>query len=561
MEQRANGIGASRFRSSMWLVCTIGLTAFFGSVLLVNLDNFRPLSSDDSWIMSISYKLATQGVLGSDMYAGFYNADQHWLINPPVHYISQAISFRIGGAGVAQARWVSVASAIVLIWVVGWLAYLWYGLPAALLTEMLLVLWRSDLIASYTDLPLLAVSRSGRSDLSALAWVWVSIIGLDRYLRKPGWLVALILGFAAGLASLTQFFGVSVVFLIAVALLRFNRKDLPTVRASYWIAAGFLMVVTPFALYALQHLPDLIDQSRLLGMERIQFGSGEFYLSNISREADRFARLIYRPGPNLMLPSLSDPPLSPWLLVIGSVPTLTYLIWRLRRHSVPEVGDRILFSSLVVFEVFLTLFDETKAALYALILLPSICMSFAAFSVAVIRWAVRAPPILSVRFAVACIGIASLAMIILEGAHAYQINQQQVMSVSNYLDVGRKIALYLEPNATVLGTERWWWALREDHYLSLTTLWTKDRGRAEDSNHKPCIREMLGGGRPCYIIVNNNVRGDILSYPVEVQKDFWEFLEVCSVPLAAWTDKSYGQIQIYRAKPAPDAPLSCQSLF
>ena len=96
--------------------------------------------------MAVGYKLATQGVLGSDMYAGFFGGDRHHFETLPVQHVLQALSFRLLGPGVAQARLVSVAAAVVLIWVVSWLAFRWYGLLAAIVCELLLVAWRSPLL-------------------------------------------------------------------------------------------------------------------------------------------------------------------------------------------------------------------------------------------------------------------------------------------------------------------------------------------------------------------------------------------------------------------------------
>lgn len=103
---------ALRKRIVIWAAWTLGLTLLFVKVAAIDLANFRPVSSDDVWIMSASYKLATEGVFGSDIYAGFFNADQHYFIALPVHHVRQAIVFRLAGAGVAQARWVSLGAAI-----------------------------------------------------------------------------------------------------------------------------------------------------------------------------------------------------------------------------------------------------------------------------------------------------------------------------------------------------------------------------------------------------------------------------------------------------------------
>src|SRR5438046_3116764 len=84
-------------------------------------------------VLAVAYKLATQGVLGSDLYAGFFNADQHFLIKLPLEHVFNAASFKAFGPGVAQMRWVSVVAGVALIWTVSWLAYRWYGLATAVI--------------------------------------------------------------------------------------------------------------------------------------------------------------------------------------------------------------------------------------------------------------------------------------------------------------------------------------------------------------------------------------------------------------------------------------------
>src|SRR5258708_31936202 len=88
----------------------VALTAVFGRIAIYNLGNYRPVSNDEMELMGVAYKLASQGVLGSDLYAGFYNADQHFMITLPLEHVLNASSFKAFGPGVAQMRWVAVVA-------------------------------------------------------------------------------------------------------------------------------------------------------------------------------------------------------------------------------------------------------------------------------------------------------------------------------------------------------------------------------------------------------------------------------------------------------------------
>ena len=98
--------------------------------------------------MSASFKLAHEGVFGSDLYAGLSGADRHYFLALPAHHFFQAAFFRVFGDGVVQARAPSPLAAITVLYTVGWLAYRWVGLERSLATGILLVFWRSNLIAT-----------------------------------------------------------------------------------------------------------------------------------------------------------------------------------------------------------------------------------------------------------------------------------------------------------------------------------------------------------------------------------------------------------------------------
>jgi len=127
-------------RRGQWLgLWLVALTAFYLAVTAANLANYRPISGDDIWILSASHKLATQGVFGSELYAGFFNADRHYFISLPGVHILQAVALHLPGNDLVNARWVSVVSGAVLLWAATALAWRWYGLAAGLVTSLLLL--------------------------------------------------------------------------------------------------------------------------------------------------------------------------------------------------------------------------------------------------------------------------------------------------------------------------------------------------------------------------------------------------------------------------------------
>src|SRR6266851_7192855 len=109
-------IGIRTWRHLIWLLLTLTISAAFARLAVHNLANFRPVSNDEVELMEVGYQLATRGVLGSDMYVGFFGADQHHLWTLPLQHFIDAATFVVFGAGVPAARAVSVAAAVTGIW-------------------------------------------------------------------------------------------------------------------------------------------------------------------------------------------------------------------------------------------------------------------------------------------------------------------------------------------------------------------------------------------------------------------------------------------------------------
>src|SRR5579864_3738597 len=70
---------------------------------LRHLDVAPQVYEDEPWQASTAYKLLTQGVFGSDMFAGFYNMDQRYYGFMPLHPLLMAATFKVLGVGQAKA--------------------------------------------------------------------------------------------------------------------------------------------------------------------------------------------------------------------------------------------------------------------------------------------------------------------------------------------------------------------------------------------------------------------------------------------------------------------------
>ena len=549
-------------RGGAWLLATLIITAAFGRLAVRNLANFRPVSNDEVELIAVAYKLATRGVLGSDMYAGFFGGDDHHLETLPLQHVLEAISFRLFGAGILQARGVSLLAAVSIVWLVGWLAYRWYGLGAAIVCELLLVAWPSNLTAVQNGLPLLGVARAARYDVLAVASVWLAVALLDLTLRRPRPLRALALGVSVGVATLSQFFGSFVVPLLALGWiwarrgasgrpgaaggsLRAGGRGIGGARIAAWAAVGAAVVLAPYAVYVARYPADLLGQLTAYGTNRGDFLRPGFYAENLTSEWTRYVHLFSQGSDNALDASRVW---STWLLVLGIWPAIAFVAWRSRRAE--AAGDRLLLVSLGTFALLLALLDQTKVPLYAILLLPSICLALAAFWTGVLAWALRGRLL---RLAIGAAAAAALVAVGLEGLAAYQADFAEATQVTPYLALGQQIESAVAPDASVLGPERWWWPLHDHQYLSLRSIWFQWAAAASKGGDSPRFVDWVTRSQADSVIVNVNVRADIHAFPESLQMQFWSYVERCTTQVGDIQDANYFDVEVYAVRrPAPD---------
>ena len=531
-----------------WVLWMLAVTAVSGRIAIYNLGNYRPVSNDEMELMAVAYKLATRGVLGSDLYAGFFNADQHFMITLPLEHVFNAASFIAFGTGVAQMRWVSVLAGVALAWTVSWLAYRWYGLATAIICGLLLVAWPSNLTAAPNGLPWLGVTRAARYDILAVTFAWLAIGLLYALLRSPhgatarAKTIAIGVGIACGLASLAQFMGAFVFPLVVVNWLWSRGRRGLTEAPLYLIAVGAAVVWLPWVVFVAQNHADWTAQLTVFGTSRWDVFNPSFYLGNVWNEPARYQDLL-RTGP-AEDPGAPNSLTSQAFLAITMGPAVAYLTRRTPRTR--AIGDRLLWSSLVIFSGLLLLVDQTKTPLYAIILVPSVCLAVAVLSLAVWNLRSRRVNVVVPRVVLACLGLA----IAKDGIAAYQAYLAQAAQVSQYLGVGVQLEQAIGRGEVILGPERWWWALHDHHYASLRSIWWQ---WSADASANKQFADWVSSPQADAIIVNDNIRDDIHAFPEALQQQFWAYVSACTTPVLDLTDASYLRIEVDRVtRPPPD---------
>lgn len=503
------------------------------TVATINLANYRPISGDDAWILSASYKLARQGVFGSDMFAGFFNADQHYFIALPGQHVLQAAALWLWGDGVAQARWVSVLSGAALLWAASLLAWRWYGVTAAILTGLLLMAWQPMLVGD-EGVPLVSLGRSLRYDLSAVAWTWLALLFLGGLLSRPGRGRALATGLCAAAATLTQFFGVFAAVVVGLAWVGQQRRRVLVNPCTRWLVAGFALPLLPYLWYVGAHWSDAVGQTVYLKWDRAAFDL-DALARNLMREPRRFKFFLDQAGAGA----------GPWLLLLGIGPALACLLLRLRRDGAR--GDRLLALTLAVTLLLLSLIDATKAPIYALPLLPAFCLLLALLLGQTLHWAWSHPRPLG--WVLGAATIAALGLVIRHSVDFYRRDRAQALTVSDYEALGEKLAAALPAGAHVAGTERWWWPLRAHPYLALNNLagqWLAQRDR---TGQTPSLADVMAQNDVEYLLMSRNAPGDMKRYAGAVEQQFWAFMDRCTMRREKWQDPWYGELSLHAVRP------------
>ncbi|HEY4684751.1 MAG TPA: glycosyltransferase family 39 protein, partial [Dehalococcoidia bacterium] len=253
--------------------------------VLPNLANHPAVTDDEIWVFSAAYKLANEGVFGSDMFAGFYGADEHYYFNMPAQQFVVAASFKLIGAGVAQARLVGVLYGVATLVLTYLLARRLYGPAAAVLSLGLLLFLRLNM-GFDTGLPLQELAANMRYDLAPVPFL---LAGCLLLLDAPSRARSMAAGALFGLAVLFQFYAA---FLFPIAVLFLWLEALPRqerLRLIGGLLGAAALVGLPYGVYILSDYTDFKGQAGTID-RRADFDRPGFYLDNLADEPDRFLR-------------------------------------------------------------------------------------------------------------------------------------------------------------------------------------------------------------------------------------------------------------------------------
>jgi 4-amino-4-deoxy-L-arabinose transferase-like glycosyltransferase len=528
-----------------WLLAWLAIaTAVYLACTVPFLDDFPLLSGDDAWVMSVSDRLARTGRLGTELFTGFFRADEVYFINLPAQHLWQSSVFTVAGAGVRQARLVSIAAAVALVWVVGWLAFRWYGLAVAIVATALLVFWHSGLIGG--TIPILQAGRTARYDLMSVATVWIAIAFLDRlarlssapavasgFSRTSGFprraVAAAACGVACGLAALTQFHGAFVVPLAAFWWWSLWRRRLVPASSGAVLLGGFALIAGPYAVYVLSNWDAFVGQQSI---HAARFGSTSpgFYLQSLGREWQRFV-----PGPNR--------PGAFWLFLLGTGPAL----WHLARRAVGghEPGDRLLLATVAIFWPLLGLLEPVKAPLYAVVLVPSICLMLALGAADAFTWATRSVRSRAGQMLLPGLLVTALLALIADGVSTYASTVERARQAPPQEAVTAALQSAVPHGAVVAAFEAFWWPLKGANQVrSWGALWSQWRTIPGSDSDASAFHSVLTRAGIEYLVLSRPDQTYLASQPAALRAQSQRLIDHCTRPVATVSVPGYDEARV-----------------
>ena len=504
------------------------LLLFYWAVSLDQLAVFPTMGEDEPWIAAAPYKLATEGVFGSDLFAGYYRIEQVHYQHPPTYQFLLAGVFRLAGVGVFQMRFLPVTLGLFVL-------ALSYGVgrqigssAVGLLALAILLGLRFAGGAEVTGIPLLDIGRVGRYDVGVPVFGLAAFWLFNRAEQGRSWFWYAGSGAAAGVAGLTHIYGLFWLPALTLILLLRRGWDLFGQPAVFWIAAGAVVVWLPWLLYVVSGWSYFLGQQRLV-YDRFDLFDIRFYIDNLLREVDRYrmADLFDDQGyPRLLRPGL-------WTMILALPVSLALILCRGRSQAVA-----LAFALLLQAGLFALLLKQ-KHYNYVIALWPLAALVLA--WAGVLGWRIhRWRPIIGVV----------LFLILIEGAVGIQRRSGLAAQTTPYDEFSARVAEYVPEGSLVLGLQHYWFGLREYEYRTwlLPFFWA-----SEQTYHAPMsLDQALQRVDPDVVLIDRHMGGffERAAAPPDPQQDTYKaykrFMDRHGAMLAGIVDDpDYGRMEIY----------------
>jgi len=510
----------------------LGLIAYLFATL-PRLSVFPPVGEDEPWIAAAAYKLATQGVFGSDLFTGYYGMERHQFEQMPLFPLMQAGLFRLFGVGVAQMRALPVACGFILLLAVFAVGRQLGGDRVGVLAVALMVGLRVAQGSGATGILLLDQARINRYDIAVPVFGLFALWTFDRGERDRCGFWYVLTGLFTGLSSLSHLYGLFWLPVFAGLLLARRRAHVFREADLWFVFAGFAAVCLPWVVYITTGWSDYLGQMRL-DAARFDLLNPSFYIDNA----------LHENGPISLdwsiqtLRTLSFNRIGTWTMLIGT-PAAVFLA--LRGKAGESSAVRMLALAVLAQIAMFTVLLQVKNSHYMIALWPLGALLLAWLG---IRLWERGSA--SARLALSML----LALIMAEGTIRIVHARSDAQRASPYDWYESEVAGCIPPGALVLGLQHYWLGLRQHPYR--TWLLPIDLANPLYSERPIALDEALERVNPDVILVDRHIdelmkeAANPESPNHSVQVGFEAFKERRHArPACVVRDPTYGTMQVF----------------
>lgn len=428
------------------LLVVVAAVVVYLALSLDHLGVHPPVGEDEPWIAAAPYKLATEGVYGSDLFAGYYGVERHNYQHMPVYPLMQAGVFKALGVGVYQMRLLPVAFGLALLLVVFLVGRQLGDARIGAVAVVLMVALRIADANETTGILLLDRARISRYDIAVPVFGLLALAAFNRGVREDTarwWIATSVL---TGLSSLSHLFGV---FWLPVflGLLLFHARKRRALRAATLLVAGFLLTWVSWIVYVFTGWSDYLGQMRFVSA-RFDLFDPAFYTPNLLRTGPISWGWLAQVVPNLPLSRAGA-----WTVLVGTPVAAGVMAWKSARGP-NSAAWALAVAALAQFAMFVLLL-QVKTINYMIGLWPLGALLLAWLGVQL--WDSQQRLLRAVAAVIA-------GAILVEGGVGVARARAAARYAMPYESYTREIAGCIPPGSLVLGLQHYWLGLRQYRY-------------------------------------------------------------------------------------------------
>ena len=536
--------------SQLALLCLL-LLGYWG-VSLHNITVVPAVHEDEPWQASTGWKLAAEGVFGSDLFAGAYNMERRYYNFLPAFPLLLAVTFRELGVGVFQSRLTTVCLGLMILVLSFSLARrLFKDGSIGLLAVLLLLTARLNGVTSslISGILVLDVARIARYDILVPVFGLAALHAYISARQGRGRLFYGLAGALAGAAGLAHIYGVFWLPVLLLLVLWDSRgagtggNAAADGRPSAWRPAagsllfGFTVIWIPYLAYVLGGLADWRGQMEWYG-GRFDLLNLSWYLQNVRDEFHRYGPGLGPLRPEVLLR------IGWWTAVVAVPLSIAGLAWRCRRHG--GWPERVVLVPVLVFAVLFALLIRPKLANYAIAFTPVAAIAVAWGVRSLWYWLALKPRLR--RPGQLILAIMLLAVMV-EGGGRVLALEAAANVTTPYATYIQMVRSHIPPGSKVLAQHNYWYGLEDHSYLSwlVPLMWVHDKGP-----DRLTMDQALDRAAPDIVLFDRRMRSHFLQ--LERAGDhapalYREWLSTNGASLIAVVDDpTYGKMEIYQVK-------------